>query len=82
MPATSNLKSYHISILSFWNRGIPSASLIHRETNISLSTIYYNIDKLKQTRSLKHRGENGRPRVLDGKEQKKLLINTYGIIMK
>ncbi|CAF1461875.1 unnamed protein product [Rotaria sordida] len=51
-------------------RGIRSASLIHRETNIPLSTIYYNIDKLKQTGSLKHRDENRRPRVLGGKEKK------------
>ncbi|CAF4133170.1 unnamed protein product, partial [Rotaria sordida] len=50
--------------------GIRSASLIHREANIPLSTIYYNIDKLKQTGALKHRDENGRPRVLGGKEKK------------
>ncbi|CAF4079820.1 unnamed protein product, partial [Rotaria sordida] len=56
--------------------GIRSASLIHRETNIPLSTICYNIDKLKQTGSLKHRGENRRPRVPGGKE-KKLLVNTF-----
>ena len=47
-----------------------SASLIHRETNIPLSTIYYNINKLKQTDSFKHRGKNGRPRVLSNKERK------------
>ncbi|CAF4146785.1 unnamed protein product, partial [Rotaria sordida] len=50
--------------------GIRSASLIHRETNIPLSTIYHNIDKLKESGSLKHRGENGRPRPLGGKEKK------------
>ncbi|CAF4016882.1 unnamed protein product [Rotaria magnacalcarata] len=27
--------------------------------------MYYNIDKLKQTGSLQHRGGNGRPRILD-----------------
>jgi transposase len=70
MPSTSNLKNDHISVLYYWNKGIRSASLIHRETNIPLSTIYYNIDRLKQTGSLKHRGENGRPRVLGGKERK------------
>ena len=45
------------------------ASFIHRETSVPLSTIYYNIDKLKQTGSLKLRGGNGRPRVLDGREK-------------
>ncbi|CAF4246428.1 unnamed protein product, partial [Rotaria sordida] len=50
--------------------GIRSASLVHRETNIPLSTIYYNIDKLKQTDVLKHRGENGGPPVLGEKEKK------------
>src|SRR5579862_5410075 len=70
MQSTSNLKHHHISILSFWNRGIRSASLLHCETNIPLSTIYYNIDKLKQTGPLKHRGKNGRPCVPGGKEKR------------
>ncbi|CAF4026114.1 unnamed protein product, partial [Rotaria sp. Silwood1] len=70
MPSTSNLKNHHISVLYYWNKGIRFSSLIHRETNIPLSTIYYNIDNLKQAGSLKHRGENGRPRVLYEKERK------------
>ncbi|CAF4329097.1 unnamed protein product, partial [Rotaria magnacalcarata] len=43
-----------------------SLSRIHCETNIPLRTMYYNIDKLKQTGSLQHRGGNGRPRILGG----------------
>ncbi|CAF3247478.1 unnamed protein product [Rotaria sp. Silwood2] len=70
MPSTSNLKNRHISILSYWSRHIRSASLIYREIHIPLNTFYYNIDKLKQTGSLKHRVGNGRPRVLGGKEKK------------
>jgi transposase len=70
MTSTSTLKNHHISILYYWNKGIRSAPLIHRETNIPLRTIYYNIDKLKQTSSLKHRGGNGRSRVLSGIEKK------------
>ncbi|CAF1473431.1 unnamed protein product, partial [Rotaria sordida] len=50
--------------------GIRSAHRIYRETNIPLTTIYYNIDKLKRSGSLKHRDENGRPRVLGGIEKK------------
>ncbi len=70
MSSTSNLKNHHISVLSIWNRGIRSTSLIHRETSIPLSTIYHNIDKLKGEGSLKHRGKNGRTRALGKKEKK------------
>ena len=70
MTSTSHLKKHHISILYYWNKGIRSVRLIHQETNIPLRTIYYNINKLKQTGSLKHRGGNGRRRVLDKKEKK------------
>ncbi len=64
MTSSSVLKNHHISILHYWNKGIRSAPVIHRKTNIPLRTIYYNINKLKQTNSLKHRGENGRPSML------------------
>ena len=70
-----------ISILYFWNKGIRSAPAIHRKTNIPLRTIYYNINKLKETNSLKHRGGNGRPRVLGNKE-KNLSVNIFVEIMK
>jgi hypothetical protein len=66
MTLSSDLKNHHISILHYWNKGIRSAPAIHRKTNIPLRTIYYNINKLKQTNSLKHRGGNGRPSVLGG----------------
>jgi transposase len=72
MKQSSQLKNHHISILDWWNKGIRSGRAIHRETNISLSTICYNINKLKQTGSLKHRGGNGRPRALSGKEKKSI----------
>jgi hypothetical protein len=57
MTSFSDLKNHHIPILYFWNKGVQSAPAIHRETNIPLRTIYYNINKLK------HRSGNGRPRV-------------------
>src|SRR5579863_551372 len=66
MTSSSDLKTHHISILHYWNKGIRSAPVIHRKTNIPLRTIYHNINKLKQTNSLNHRGENGRPSVLGG----------------
>ncbi len=75
MTSSSDFKNPHISILYFWNKGVRSAPAIHRETNIPLRTIYYNINKLKQTNSLKHRGGNGRPRVFS--EIEKLAIGQY-----
>jgi hypothetical protein len=73
MTSSSDLKSHHISILHYWNKGIRSAAVIHRKTNIPLRAIYYN--------SLKHRGENGRPSVLGG-TIKKLLVNVFEVLMK
>ncbi len=70
MTRTNDLKSHRILILYYWNKGIRSARFIHRKRNIPLRTIYYNINKLKQTNSLKHRGGNGRPSVLGGIEKK------------
>ncbi|CAF1018349.1 unnamed protein product [Rotaria sordida] len=70
MTSSSDLKNHHISILHYWNKDIRSAPAIHRETNIPLRTIYYNINKLKQTNSLKHRDGNSRQHVLNGREKK------------
>ena len=70
MTSSNDLINHHISILYYWNKGIRSAPAIHRETNIPLRTIYYNINKLKQTNSLKYRGGNGRPCVLSEIEKK------------
>jgi transposase len=70
MTSSSDLKSHHISILHYWNKGTRSAPDINRKTNIPRSTIYYNINKLKQTNSLKHQAGNGRPRILSGIEKK------------
>ncbi|CAF1213410.1 unnamed protein product [Rotaria sordida] len=60
----TNLSNAQISILHYWNNGIRSAYFIHCETKIPLSTVKYNIKKLKETKSLKHRGGNGRPRAI------------------
>ena len=58
MTSTSGLK-HQISVLHCWNKGIRSASFIHPETNVPLSTIYDDIDRLKHTDSLKYRNRNG-----------------------
>jgi hypothetical protein len=70
IPSTTSLKNHHISISYYWKKGIRSTSLIHRETNIPLSIIYYNIEKLKQIDSLTHRDENDWACVFGGKEWK------------
>ncbi len=64
MTSSTDLKKYHISLLHYLNDGIRSARAIHRETKIPLTTVYYNINKLKQINSLIYRGRNGRPIVL------------------
>ena len=56
------LTKAQISILHFLNLGIRSALTMHRKTGIPLSTIKYNLKKFKETKSLQHRGGNGRPR--------------------
>jgi len=62
-------KNHHISILYYWSKGVQSARTIHHETNIALRTIYYTINKLKQTNLLTDRGGHGRPRAVSGIEK-------------
>ena len=68
MPS-SDFKNHCISILSYWNKSIRSALIIRRKINIPLKTLYYNINKLKQINSLKHRGGNSRLHILSGIEK-------------
>ena len=51
--------SYHL-LLYYWYIGMRSPRTIARKTGIALSTVTYNIKKLRQQRSLLHRGKNGR----------------------
>ena len=74
----TNLSNAQISILHYRNNGIRSAHFIHRETKIPLSTVKYNIKKLRETKSLKHRGGNDRPCV----RTVQLLLNIFVEIMK
>ena len=69
------LTKTQISILHYWNTGIRSALIIHRKTKIPLSTIKYNLKKLRETKSLKHRGGNGRPRQISSFDN--LAISQY-----
>ena len=66
----TNLSNTQISILHYWSNGIRSAHFIHHETKIPLSTVKYNIKKLKETNSLKHRGSNDRSRAINSADSR------------
>ena len=65
ISSMTHLSNAQTFILHYWSNGIWSDHFIHRQTKIPLSTVKYNIKKLKETNSLKHRGGNGRPRVIN-----------------
>lgn len=54
------------TILYFWNNGVYSAKELHALTNMPIPTIYYNIEKLKKTGEVWHKGGNGRPKKITG----------------
>ena len=70
MSSMTNLSNAQLSILHYWNNGIRSAHFIHRETKILLSTVKYNIKKLKEMKSLKHQDDNGCPRVISSADSR------------
>jgi transposase len=51
--------NYHF-LLYYWYIGMRSPRTIACKTDIALSTVIYNIKKLRQQESLVHRGKNGR----------------------
>ena len=59
---SSAKKSQREALLYLWNEGIYDAKELHARTNISLSTIYDNIKKLKETGTTEHRKGNGQPK--------------------
>jgi transposase len=59
-----DLTKAQISILHFLNLNIRSGLTIHRNTDIPVSTIKYNLKNFEETKSLEHRGGNGRPRLI------------------
>ncbi|CAG8682548.1 4260_t:CDS:1, partial [Funneliformis mosseae] len=52
---TDNKTAQAQSIQHLWNSGITNAAKIRRRTNISRSTIYFNLVKLKKTGSIFHK---------------------------
>jgi transposase len=60
--STGNVNVRTYSIQHLWNEGIRDPNEIHRRTNISKRTIYYNLAKLKKTGSVAHKQRSGRPK--------------------
>src|SRR3954463_2762796 len=58
--SASRKQSQREALTYHWNQGIHSASDLHALTNISYSTLYENIKKLKETRTTIHSKGNGR----------------------
>ena len=50
------------AIQQLWNQGIQDAKEIHNRTNISLSTIYDNLKKLKHSGTIQRIEGSGRPK--------------------
>ena len=69
---TSKQETNRQFILQLWNQGIRDAKEIHTITNISLSTIYDNINKLKKYNTNKHAGSKGRPKKITARASKAL----------
>jgi len=58
----NKLTAQRQTILHFWNQGVCSPKELHKITNIPLTTIKYNIRKIKKTGDVTHAGGNGRPK--------------------
>ena len=50
------------TILYFWHKGVRSPKELHKITGIPLSTINYNLKKIKKTSDVSHRKGNGCPK--------------------
>ena len=48
------------TVLHYWRQGERNAAKIHSLTKIPLRTIYRNLEKIKNTGDVKHKGGNGR----------------------
>ena len=66
------LNSQRQTILHFWHKGTRSPKELHKTTGIPLSTINYNIKKLKKTGDISHRKGNGRPKKIKTVVSRKL----------
>src|SRR5438128_307304 len=51
-------------ILHYWEKGICEAPKIQSLTKIPMRTIYYNLKKIREKGDVKHRGGNGRKKII------------------
>ena len=66
MSTNAHERKLHV-LLHYWNKGVRSVPKLHKLTKIPRSTIYYNVKKLKEKRTIKHKGGNGRPKKITPK---------------
>ncbi len=66
MAMPTKLKLYLISILHFWSIGVRSPTAISRKTRINISTVKYNLKKLKESGNLDRRAGGGQKRKIKG----------------
>jgi transposase len=59
-------------MLYYWNTGVRTAKKIHTLTKIPISTIYYNLRKLKKTNDIKQSKGAGRPRTISHELSQKI----------
>lgn len=71
MTVTTLREQRHI-ILSYWNRGVRYAKKIHTATKIPMSTIYYNLKKLRETGKITQSKGAGRPKVISREMSQKI----------
>ena len=66
----NKLNSQRQTLMHFWNNGVRSQTELHKITGIPLSTIKYNIQKLKKNKTKKtgnvmHKRGNGRRKKIE-----------------
>jgi len=69
---TSRQETNRQAILQLWNRGIRNAREIHNRTSISLTTVYDNLTKLRQSRTNQRIEGSGRPKKIDANASRAL----------
>jgi transposase len=86
----SKLDEQRKTILHFWKNNVRSVKKIHTLTKIPLGTIYYNIQKLRDTGNINHKKGAGRPTSIKAKISEKIrqyvkqepTISTRGLAIK
>ncbi len=68
--SSSNKETQRKAILQLWNNGITSAKEIHSRTGIIMSTIYYNLKKLKEKGDNSRKIGSSRPKKITAHESK------------